>query len=75
MEKSAREWWCRPLIPALGRQRQAEAGRFLRLRPAWTTEFQDNQCYIENPCPVAKNQEKKKDGEVRSNLNTIRVKH
>jgi hypothetical protein len=21
---SARQWWCRPLIPALGRQRQAD---------------------------------------------------
>jgi hypothetical protein len=29
-------WWCTPLIPALGRQRQA---RFLSSRPAWFTKW------------------------------------
>ena len=28
----------------------AEAGRFLSLRPAWSTEFQDSQGYTEKPC-------------------------
>jgi hypothetical protein len=29
---------------------EAEAGRFLNSRPAWSTEFQDSQCYTERPC-------------------------
>jgi hypothetical protein len=38
-----------PLIPALGRQRQADL--FLSSRPAWSTcpEFQDSQDYTEKP--------------------------
>ena len=30
--------------------REAEAGRFLSWRPAWSTEFQDSQGYTEKPC-------------------------
>ena len=29
--------------------REAEAGGFLSLRPAWSTEFQDSQDYMEKP--------------------------
>ena len=29
---------------------KAEAGGFLSSRPAWSTEFQDSQCYTEKPC-------------------------
>ena len=29
---------------------EAEAGRSLSLWPAWSTEFQDSQGYIEKPC-------------------------
>jgi hypothetical protein len=29
---------------------EAEAGRFLSSRPAWSTEFQDSQGYTEKPC-------------------------
>jgi hypothetical protein len=29
---------------------EAEAGRFLISRPAWSTEFQDSQGYTEKPC-------------------------
>jgi hypothetical protein len=29
---------------------EAEAGGFLRSRPAWSTEFQDSQGYTEKPC-------------------------
>jgi hypothetical protein len=29
---------------------EAEAGRFLGSRPAWSTEFQDSQDYTEKPC-------------------------
>jgi hypothetical protein len=35
------------LIPALGRQKQVGV---LSFRPAWSTEFQDNQDYVEKPC-------------------------
>jgi hypothetical protein len=30
--------------------REAEAGRFLSSRPAWSTKFQDSQSYTEKPC-------------------------
>jgi hypothetical protein len=36
---------------------EAEAGGFLSSRPAWSTEFQDNQGYTEKPC--LENQKKK----------------
>jgi hypothetical protein len=38
-----RAWWCTPLIPALGRQRQAS-------QPGLQSEFQDSQGYTEKPC-------------------------
>jgi hypothetical protein len=42
------QWWQTPLNPST---QEAEAGRFLRLRPAWLqTEFQDSQGYTEKPC-------------------------
>jgi hypothetical protein len=34
---------------------EAEAGRFLSSRPAWSTEFQDSQGYTEKPCLEKKN--------------------
>jgi hypothetical protein len=34
-DQLARQWWRTPLIPA---RWEAEAGRFLSLRPAWSTE-------------------------------------
>jgi hypothetical protein len=43
--------------------REAEAGRFLSSRPAWSTnEFQDSQSYTEKPCleKPKKNKNKKK---------------
>jgi hypothetical protein len=39
---------------------EAEAGGFLNLRPAWSTEFQDSQGYTEKPC-VKKKKKKKKE--------------
>jgi hypothetical protein len=39
--------------------REAEAGGFLSLRPAWSTEFQDSQGYTEKPC-LEKTTKKKK---------------
>jgi hypothetical protein len=40
---------------------EAEAGRFLSSRPAWSTqnEFQDSQSYTEKPC-LEKPKKKKK---------------
>ena len=29
---------------------KAEAGGSLTLRPGWSTEFEDSQCYTEKPC-------------------------
>jgi hypothetical protein len=41
-------WWRMPLIPALGRQRQADFG--VRGQPGLQSEFQDSQGYTEKPC-------------------------
>jgi hypothetical protein len=44
----AGQWWCTPLIPALGRQRQADF--WVRGQPGLQSEFQDSQGYTEKPC-------------------------
>jgi hypothetical protein len=41
--------------------REAEAGRFLSSRPAWSTEFQDSQGYTEKPCLKKPKKKKKKN--------------
>jgi hypothetical protein len=41
-------WWCMPLIPALGRQRQADF--WVLGQPGLQSEFQDSQGYKEKPC-------------------------
>jgi hypothetical protein len=43
----ARKWWCMPLIPALGRQRQVDF--WVRGQPGLQSEFQDSQGYKEKP--------------------------
>jgi hypothetical protein len=42
-------WYCSPLIPALGRQRQADICKF---KAAWSlhSQSQTSQDYIEKPC-------------------------
>jgi hypothetical protein len=40
--------WHTPLIPALGRQRQADF--WVRGQPCLQSEFQDSQDYTEKPC-------------------------
>jgi hypothetical protein len=41
IQSQARRWWCTPLIPALGRQRQADF--WVRGQPGLQSEFQDSQ--------------------------------
>ena len=41
-------WWRTPLVPALGRQRQADV--WVRGQPGLQSEFQDSQGYTEKPC-------------------------
>jgi hypothetical protein len=53
-------WWCTPLIPALGRQRQADFG--VRGQPSLQSEFQDSQGYTDKPCLKKQNKKKKKKG-------------
>jgi hypothetical protein len=51
-------WWCTPLIPALGRQRQADF--LVRGQPGLQSEFQDSQGYTEKPCLKKQKQNKTK---------------
>jgi hypothetical protein len=57
-ENLAGRWWGTPLIPALGRQRQADF--WVRGQPGLQSEFQDSQGYTEKPC-LEKNKPKKKN--------------
>jgi hypothetical protein len=47
-----------PLIPALGRQRQADF--WVRGQPGLQSEFQDSQSYTEKPCLKKKNKQQQK---------------
>jgi hypothetical protein len=49
-------WWCTPLIPALGRQRQADF--WVRGQPGLQSEFQNSQGYTEKPCLFKKKKKK-----------------
>ena len=48
MWKMAGQWLCMPLIPVLGRQRQANF--WVRGQPGLQSEFQDSQSYTEKSC-------------------------
>jgi hypothetical protein len=52
-----RQWWCTPLIPALGRQRQA--GFLVQGQPGLQSKFQDRQGYKEKPVRKTKNKQTK----------------
>ena len=45
---AARQWWRMPLIPAFGKQRQADF--WVRGQLGLQSEFQDSQGYTEKPC-------------------------
>jgi hypothetical protein len=49
-------WWCTPLIPALGRQRQTDF--WVQGQPGLQSEFQDSQGYTEKPCLKKKKKKK-----------------
>jgi hypothetical protein len=56
-EQSCRAWWRTPLIPALGRQRQANF--WVGGQPGLQSEFQDSQGYTEKPCLEKQNKKTK----------------
>ena len=53
-KKLGGRWWCTPLIPVLGRQRQVDF--WVRGQPGLNSEFQDSQGYTEKPCVEKTNQ-------------------
>jgi hypothetical protein len=66
-------WWCTPLIPALGRQRQVDF--WVRGQPGIQSEFQDSQGYTEKPCfKKAKEQQNKKKKNEKTNKQTNKQK-
>ena len=57
----ARQWWCTPVILALGRQRQADF--WVQGQPDLQSEFQASQGYTEKPCLKKKKKRKEEEKE------------
>jgi hypothetical protein len=55
------------LIPALGRQRQADFS--VRGQPGLQSEFQDSQAYTEKPCLEKNKKQKKQQQQKKTNQN------
>ena len=68
----SRAWWRMPLIPALGRQRQADF--WVLGQPGLQSEFQDSQGYTEKPCleKQTNKQTKKQTKKKRKNVCLLR---
>jgi hypothetical protein len=60
-----------PLIPALGRQRQADF--WVQGQPGLQSEFQDSQGYAEKPCLEKQNKTKQKTKQ--NNKNKVGWRH
>jgi hypothetical protein len=58
----ARQWWCSPIIPALGRQRQTDF--WVQGQPGLQCEFQDSQGYRET---LSQKQNKTKQNKTKQN--------
>jgi hypothetical protein len=55
----AGQWWRTPLIPVLGRHRQADF--WVWGQPGLQSEFQDSQGYTKKPCVEEKEKKKRKE--------------
>jgi hypothetical protein len=69
--KRARQWWCMPVIAALGRQRQVDF--WVRGQPGLQSEFQDSQGYTEKPC-LEKKRERERQTDRQTETETERQK-
>jgi hypothetical protein len=67
---SARQWWRTSLIPALGRQRQADF--WVRGQPGLQSEFQDSQDYTKKPC-LEKPKKTQKTKKQKTKINKLTV--
>jgi hypothetical protein len=78
MKTKAGQWWRMPLIPVLGRQRQADF--WVWGQPGLQSEFQDSQDYYretlsqkQNKTPTTKQtQKQKKNASLFSHCNSLR---
>jgi hypothetical protein len=65
----SQEWWLTPLIPALGRQKQADF--WVGGQPGLQSEFQDSQGYTEKLCLKKPKKKKKKKKERKEKENAL----